>query len=144
MARALWTGAISFGLVTIPVRLHSAVERREELSFHFLHKKDGSRIDYKRFCAAEDVEVPWGEIVKGYEYQRDKFVVLTDADFARARVDATQTICASRMKFARPQRWSSPGVAAMRRRNWPSPTSSSRRWQLPGTRKTTGTRTPTS
>jgi DNA end-binding protein Ku len=91
MARALWTGTISFGLVTIPVGLHSAVESREELSFHFLHKKDASRIEYKRFCSAEDVEVQWGEIVKGYEHEKGRFVVLTDADFAKARVEATRT-----------------------------------------------------
>jgi DNA end-binding protein Ku len=64
MARALWKGTISFGLVTIPVDLHAAVESREELSFHLLHRKDESRIDYKRFCSKEDVEVPWKEIVK--------------------------------------------------------------------------------
>ena len=75
MARALWTGTISFGLVTIPVGLHSAVESREELSFHLLHKKDESRIEYKRFCSAEDVEVPWAEIVKGYEYEKGQVVV---------------------------------------------------------------------
>jgi DNA end-binding protein Ku len=91
MARALWTGAISFGLVTIPVGLHSAVEGSEELSFRLLHKKDESRIEYKRFCADEDVEVPWNEIVKGYEYEKGRFVVLTDEDFAKARVEATQT-----------------------------------------------------
>jgi DNA end-binding protein Ku len=89
--RALWTGAISFGLVTIPVRVHSAVESREELSFHLLHKKDESRIEYRRFCAAEDVEVPWSEIAKGNEYRRNTFVILTEEDFARARVEATQT-----------------------------------------------------
>jgi DNA end-binding protein Ku len=91
MARALWTGTISFGLVTIPVGLHSAVESRGELRFRLLHKKDGSRIEYRRVCRSEDREVPWREIVKGYEYQRDRFVVLTAADFARARVEATRT-----------------------------------------------------
>jgi DNA end-binding protein Ku len=91
MARALWTGTISFGLVTIPVRLHSAAEGQGELSFHLLHKRDGSRIEYKRFCTAEDAEVEWSEIVKGYEYGKGRFVVLTDADFAKARVEATRT-----------------------------------------------------
>jgi DNA end-binding protein Ku len=91
MARALWTGSISFGLVTIPVGLHSAVQSSEELSFHLLHKKDESRIEYKRFCSAEDVEVPWNEIVKGYEYKKGRVVVVTDEDFAKARVEATQT-----------------------------------------------------
>jgi DNA end-binding protein Ku len=87
----MWKGAISFGLVTIPVNLYSAVERSETLSFHLLHKKDNSRIENKRVCKAEGVEVPWGEIVKGYEYAKGEYVVVTDEDFARARVPATQT-----------------------------------------------------
>jgi DNA end-binding protein Ku len=77
--------------VTIPVNLYSAVERSETLSFHLLHKKDDSRIENKRFCKEEGVEVPWGEIVKGYEYAKGEYVVVTDEDFARARVPATQT-----------------------------------------------------
>jgi DNA end-binding protein Ku len=90
MARPLWNGAISFGLVTVPVALHPAVESRETLSFNLLHKKDGSRIVQKRFCKGEDVEVPWADIVKGYQYAKDAYVVVTDADFDRARVPATQ------------------------------------------------------
>jgi DNA end-binding protein Ku len=91
MPRAIWKGAISFGLVTIPVALYSAVESHGELHFRQLHAKDESPIDYKRFCVEEDVEVPWKEIVKGYEHRKGEFVVLTDEDFARARVPATQT-----------------------------------------------------
>lgn len=91
MPRAIWKGAISFGLVTIPVALYSAVESRGELHFRHLHAKDGSPIDYKLFCVEEDVEVPWKEIVRGYEHRKGEFVVLTDEDFARARVPATQT-----------------------------------------------------
>lgn len=91
MARPLWNGALSFGLVTVPVGLYSAVAARETLAFNLLHKKDGSRIVQKRFCKAEDVEVPWGEVVKGYQYAKDEYVVLTDEDFERARVPATQT-----------------------------------------------------
>jgi DNA end-binding protein Ku len=91
MPRAIWKGAISFGLVTIPVGLYSAVESRGELHFRQLHAKDESPIDYKRFCAEEDVEVPWKEIVKGYEHRKGEFVVLSDEDFAKARVPATQT-----------------------------------------------------
>jgi len=89
--RAIWKGAITFGLVTVPVGLYSAGESRNELSFHLLHKKDGSRIDYKRVCEQEEVEVPWSEIVKGYEYEKGEYVVLADADFAKARVPATQS-----------------------------------------------------
>jgi DNA end-binding protein Ku len=91
MPRAIWKGAISFGLVTIPVGLYSAVESRGELHFRQLHAKDESPIDYKRFCVEEDVEVPWKAIVKGYEHRKGEFVVLTDEDFAKARVPATQT-----------------------------------------------------
>lgn len=91
MARPIWKGAISFGLVTIPIKLYSAVERSEALSFHLLHRKDGSRIENKRFCREEDVEVPWSDVVKGYEYAKGEYVVVTDEDFAKARVPATQT-----------------------------------------------------
>jgi DNA end-binding protein Ku len=87
----MWKGAISFGLVTIPVNLYSAVERSETLSFHLLHEKDNSRIENKRFCKEEGVEVPWSELVKGYEVAKGEYVVVTDEDFARARVPATQT-----------------------------------------------------
>jgi DNA end-binding protein Ku len=89
--RAIWKGSISFGLVTIPIGLVSAVESRDELAFHLLHRKDGSRIVQKRFCKAEDVEVPWKEIEKGYEYAKGKYVVITDEEFEKARVPATRT-----------------------------------------------------
>ncbi|HEU5195240.1 MAG TPA: Ku protein, partial [Methylomirabilota bacterium] len=92
MPRAIWKGAISFGLVTIPVGLYSAVERAEQLHFRLLHAKDESPIDYKRVCEAEGVEVPWPEIVKGYEISKGEFVVMSDKDFARARTETTQTL----------------------------------------------------
>jgi DNA end-binding protein Ku len=91
MARPIWKGALSFGLVTVPVGLYSAVESKNELSFRMLHGKDKSPIDYRRVCEEEEVEVPWSEIVKGYEYEKDKFVVITEKDFEKARVPATQT-----------------------------------------------------
>ena len=89
--RVLWKGSISFGLVTIPISLVSATEPRETLAFNLLHRKDGSRIVEKRFCAKEDVEVPWRDIVKGYQYAKDRYAVLTEEDFARVRVPATRT-----------------------------------------------------
>jgi DNA end-binding protein Ku len=89
--RALWKGSISFGLVTIPIGLFSAIEAREELSFNLLHARDGSRIVQKRFCKAEDVEVPWSEVVKGYQHAKNQYVVVTDEDFEKARVPATHT-----------------------------------------------------
>jgi DNA end-binding protein Ku len=92
MPQPIWKGAVSFGLVTIPVNLHSAVERRETLSFSLLHAKDHARIQNRRFCSEEGVEVPWSEVVKGYEYAKGLYVVVTDEDFARARVPATHTL----------------------------------------------------
>jgi len=89
--RAIWKGAVSFGLVTIPVGLYAATERASEIAFRQLHKKDESPIDYKRFCSKEDVEVTWSEIVKGYEYAKGRYVVITDEDLAKARVPSTQT-----------------------------------------------------
>jgi len=91
MARAIWKGAISFGLVTVPVALFPAVERRERIAFRQLHAKDESPIDYKRVCEEENVEVPWSEIVKGYEYEKGRYVVVTDKDLAKAKAVATET-----------------------------------------------------
>ena len=87
----MWKGAITFGLVTVPVALHNAIERKNELSFRLLHARDESPIDYKRVCEAEGVEVPWREIVKGYELAKGRHVVVSDKDFEKARVKATQT-----------------------------------------------------
>src|SRR6202008_2203808 len=92
MARPMWKGAITFGLVTVPVSLYSATERGAELHFRLLHKKDASPIDYRRYCSEEDVEVEWNDIVKGYEYEKGQFVVMTDADYDKAKIPATQTI----------------------------------------------------
>src|SRR5579872_1361157 len=91
MARAIWTGSISFGLVTIPVRMAVAV-RSKELSFHMLHKKDEGRIRFERVCSVEDKPVPWDEIVKGYEYEKGEHVLITDEDFERIDPQVTQTI----------------------------------------------------
>jgi DNA end-binding protein Ku len=91
MPRPIWKGAISFGLVTVPVNLHSATEHAAELHFRLLHAKDQSPIDYKRVCEAEGVEVPWSQIVRGYELAKGEYVVMSDKDFARARVEASQT-----------------------------------------------------
>jgi DNA end-binding protein Ku len=89
--RTLWKGAISFGLVTIPVSLYPAT-RREELKFRMLRKSDHSPINYKRVAEADGKEVPWDQIVKGYEYEKDRYVILKDEDFARVDVEATQTV----------------------------------------------------
>lgn len=89
--RAIWKGHISFALVTIPISLFSAT-KRNELSFHYLHKKDLSQVSYKRFCDTEDVEVPWDEITKGYEYEKGQYIEITDEDLDRADVELTKTI----------------------------------------------------
>jgi len=79
--RSIWKGAISFGLVTIPVKLYSATEQKD-VSFHQVRRSDGSRIRYKRVAQADGEEVPYGEIAKGYELPSGETVVLTDEDFA--------------------------------------------------------------
>ena len=89
--RALWKGAISFGLVTIPVSLFPAT-RREELKFRLLRASDHSPVNYKRVAEVDGKEVPWDQIVKGYEYEKGKFVLLKEEDFARVDVEATQTV----------------------------------------------------
>jgi DNA end-binding protein Ku len=89
--RAIWKGTISFGLVSIPISLFPAT-RREDLKFHLLRASDLSRVNFKRVAEADGKEVPWDKIVKGYEYEKDKFVVLKDEDFTRVDVEATQTV----------------------------------------------------
>jgi DNA end-binding protein Ku len=89
--RAIWKGSISFGLVNIPIALYPAT-RKEELKFRLLRAKDLSPVNYKRVAEADGKEVPWGEIVKGYEYEKGKFIVLKDDDFQRVDLEATQTV----------------------------------------------------
>ena len=89
--RAIWKGNISFALVSIPISLFSAT-RRNELSFHYLHKKDMSPVSYKRFCDGENVEVPWEEITRGYEFEKERYIEITDEDLDHADVELTKTI----------------------------------------------------
>lgn len=89
--RVLWKGSISFGLVTIPVSLYPATQR-EELKFRLLRASDHSPVNYKRVAEADGKEVPWEQIVKGYEHEKGKFVILKEEDFARVDVEATQTV----------------------------------------------------
>ncbi len=91
LGRPIWKGHISFGLVQIPVVLHSA-EKRDELSFHLLDSRDHARIRYQRINEVTGEEVPWDDVVKAYEYDDNNYVILTDEDFRRAAVEATQTI----------------------------------------------------
>jgi len=91
MARAIWKGSISFGLVNIPIALYPAT-RREELKFRLLRKSDLSPVNYKRVAEKDGREVSWDQIVKGYEYEKGKYVVLKDEDFQRVDLEATQTV----------------------------------------------------
>jgi DNA end-binding protein Ku len=91
MPRALWQGAISFGLVHIPVSLYSA-ENRNSFDLDLLDKRSLSPVGFKRYNKKTGKDLSWGEIVKGYQYAKGKYVVLTDEDFRRANVEATQTI----------------------------------------------------
>lgn len=89
--RSLWKGSISFGLVNIPVKMYVASQDRE-FKFVMLHKKDLSQIRYARICKTEDKEVPWNEIVKGYEYEPGEFIVMNDEDFKKANLTKSKTI----------------------------------------------------
>ena len=89
--RAIWKGSISFGLVNIPIALYPAT-RREDLKFRLLREGDLSPVNYKRVAEKDGKEVPWDKIVKGFEYEKGKFVVLREKDFQRVDLEATQTI----------------------------------------------------
>lgn len=91
MPRTLWKGAISFGLVHVPVSLYPA-SRSEGISFDMIDKRDFSPIGYKRYNKATGEEVSRENIVKGYEYEKGEYVVITDEDFKQANVKATQTV----------------------------------------------------
>jgi DNA end-binding protein Ku len=89
--RAIWKGSISFGLVNIPIALYPAT-RKEELRFRLLRRTDLSPVNYKRVAEKDGKEVRWDDIVKGYEYEKGKYVVLKDEDFQRVDLEATQTV----------------------------------------------------
>jgi DNA end-binding protein Ku len=91
MPRAIWTGAVSFGLVNVPVRMHSAIEEKD-LHFNYVHEPDGSRIGYQKVCKAEEKPVPDDEIVKAFEYEKGEWVYMTDEDFEAAEPDNLKTI----------------------------------------------------
>jgi DNA end-binding protein Ku len=89
--RSIWKGAISFGLVTIPVKLYSATEERD-VSFHQVHREDGGRVKYKRVCTVDGEEVSYGDIAKGYDLGGGEMVVLTDEDLAGLPLTTSRTI----------------------------------------------------
>ena len=90
--RSIWSGAISFGLVNIPVKLGSAIEAGNELDFDMLSKKDLAPIRYARIDTKTEKEVAWKDIVKGFQYAKGKYVVVTDEDFAKASPEKSKTI----------------------------------------------------
>ena len=91
MARAIWKGSIAFGLVNIPVELHTAV-RDSRPRFRMLHAEDKSPVKFERVCAREGKPVAWEELVKGYEYEKGRFVVLTKEDFRTAALEKSRTV----------------------------------------------------
>jgi DNA end-binding protein Ku len=94
VARAIWTGAINFGLVNVPVRLATAVTQRE-LRFHLLHDEDGARIHQVRVCSADGMEVPWDHVTKGYEIEKGRYVTLTREELERHDPSTLHTIAIS-------------------------------------------------
>lgn len=90
--RAIWSGAISFGLVNIPVKLNSAIESGEGLNFDMLSKNDMAPIRYARIDTKTGKEVAWKDIVKGYEYAKGKYVIITDEDFKKASPEKSRSV----------------------------------------------------
>jgi DNA end-binding protein Ku len=88
----LWKGAISFGLVNIPVSLYSGIKRSETIHFNLLRKSDKSRVRNKRVAEADDEEVAWGEIIKGYEYEKGKYIEMTDEELDEVGLKSTRVI----------------------------------------------------
>jgi DNA end-binding protein Ku len=91
MPQSIWKGAISFGLVSIPVRLYSATDEKD-ISFRQVHREDGGRIRYKRVCSVDGEEVPYGDIAKGYELPDGEMIVLDDEDFANLPITSSRAV----------------------------------------------------
>jgi DNA end-binding protein Ku len=91
MARSIWNGTIAFGLMTVPVKLHTATDAKS-VSFREVHLDDGAHIEHRRFCSKEDKEVPYKQVVKGYEVAEDKYVVLEKDEIAAAAGDRGKRI----------------------------------------------------
>lgn len=90
--RPIWNGSISFGLINIPVRLYSGTNQREGIDLDMLHKTDHSPIRYARICQKDGDEVPWDDIVKGYKYNEDDYIVLTPKDLDSLDAEKSQTV----------------------------------------------------
>jgi DNA end-binding protein Ku len=92
MARPIWTGAISFGLVTIPVKLLPAVRADEDVHFHYLHAKDKGRLKTIRRCEVCGKDIPWDQTVRGFEYEKGAYVVVEEEELKAMRPEATQAV----------------------------------------------------
>jgi DNA end-binding protein Ku len=91
MPRAIWKGAVSFGMVSIPIKLYTATDDKD-VAFHLLHRKDHARIRQQRYCPEDDAVVEWNDVVRGYEIAPDQYVVMEPEDFEKVPVDTTHTI----------------------------------------------------
>ncbi len=91
MPRSIWNGVISFGMVSIPVKLYTATEDKD-ISFRQLHKEDGARLKQLRWCPEHERAVEWDEVVRGYEYAKDEYVVMTEEDFEKLPLPSKQTV----------------------------------------------------
>jgi len=91
MAHPIWQGNLSFGLINIPISLYTAISR-QDLKFRFLHKVCGTPIEYRKYCPKCKKEVEWEEVVRGYEHEKGKFVILSEVDFEKADIELTKTI----------------------------------------------------
>jgi DNA end-binding protein Ku len=91
MPRSIWNGVISFGMVSIPVKLYTATQSKD-ISFHLLHKDCGTRLQQKRWCPEHDRAVEWSEVVRGYEHSRDEYVIMSEEDFEKLPLPSKQTV----------------------------------------------------
>jgi DNA end-binding protein Ku len=91
MPRSIWNGVISFGMVSIPVKLYTATQSKD-ISFHLLHKEDGVRLQQLRWCPEHERPVEWGEVARGYEYAKGEHVILTEEDFEKLPLPSKQTV----------------------------------------------------
>ena len=91
MPRAIWKGAVSFGMVSIPIKLYTATDEKD-VSFNLLHKKDGARIKQQRYCPEDDAVIEWNDVARGYEIAPDQYVIMEPGDFEKVPVDTTHTI----------------------------------------------------
>lgn len=91
MPRSIWNGVISFGMVSIPVKLLTATDSKD-ISFNLLHKECGTRLKQLRWCPTHERAVEWSEIARGYEYAKDEYVIMEDADFEKLPLPSKQTV----------------------------------------------------